>query len=184
MFRIFAYIALGILVITSLTIYIPPSSVIKQTNRKNDNTNLNKNVWKAIKSRQFIFGYILILFGLMYINFCTLEIKTIGNLFHYEDSQLSNLNAVGMGLSTFARFAGGPLLDKLRFKIFYSFLMVLAVIMSATFMLAASNWWVFSVYFCISLFLRGSSSVSQPIFFATVFGPEVAAQAFSYFFTA
>jgi MFS family permease len=89
-----------------------------------------------------------------------------------------------MGLSTLARFLGGPVLDNMRFKIFFGALMVLATIMSATFMLVADNWWLFSVYYCISLFLRGSSSVSQPIFFATVFGPDVASQAFSFFFTA
>jgi hypothetical protein len=89
-----------------------------------------------------------------------------------------------MALSTIARFLGGPVLINMRFKVFFGFLMVLAVILSSTFMLVAGNWWAFSVYYCLSLFLRGSSSVSQPIFFATVFGPEVASQAFSIFFTA
>jgi hypothetical protein len=40
---------------------------------------------KAVKSRQFIWAYVLVLFGLIYINFCTLEVKAIGNKFDYGD---------------------------------------------------------------------------------------------------
>jgi hypothetical protein len=51
LFRIFAYIALAILVITTLTIYIPPSSVVLRGGKNDDNKNLSKNVWKAVRSK-------------------------------------------------------------------------------------------------------------------------------------
>lgn len=89
-----------------------------------------------------------------------------------------------MFISTLARFAAGPVLVKVRFKYFFAGLMVCALIMAASIMYAGKIWYIFCVYFSISLFLRGASSVSQPIFFAQTFGAEVAAQAFSVFFTA
>jgi hypothetical protein len=129
-------------------------------------------------------SYIMVVLAYMYINYITLDVKTIGADENYGDRALTNLNAAGMVMNTLARFSGGPILSKVRFKYYMIAVLVAAILLSSTIMLVASNFWVFCVFFMISLFLRGSLAVAQPVFFSQIFGPEIAAQAFSFFFTA
>jgi len=91
--------------------------------------------------------------------------------------------SLGMIFNVVARSIGGMILDKLRFKYYFGFILLLSMVLSFSFNFVAENKILFMIFLAGTYFISGSVFVSTPVFYGKVFGPEIGSQAYAYFFT-
>lgn len=82
-----------------------------------------------------------------------------------------------------SRLTGGIILDKVEFKNYFGFIMMLSIFLSFTYSMISYLDYAFALYLGLSYFVSGAVFVSMPIYYARMFGPEVGSQCYAYFFT-
>ena len=78
-----------------------------------------------------------------------------------------------MIFNVLARAIGGMVLDKLRFKYYFGFILMLSIVMSFSFNFLADKKIFFMIFLAGTYFISGSVFVSTPVFYGKVFGPEI-----------
>ncbi len=86
-------------------------------------------------------------------------------------------------MSVTARFFGGIILEKVRFKFYFGLVMFTSTVVSLTFFYVAEYEYIFLILLGLSYFVHGSIFVVMPIYYGKMFGPEIGSQAYALFFT-
>lgn len=122
-------------------------------------------------------------FAVIYNAYITAMFKSYGESKDLDDQFLTIAASVGMFFNTLARFMGGIILDKVRFKTFFGITLATAILLAFTFEFIADYPGMFMVYLAISFYINGTVVVAMPCYYAKIFGPESGSQAFPYFNT-
>jgi fucose permease len=105
--------------------------------------------------------------------------KQLGETYELQDQYVTLVASISLSFNLVARLTGGVVLDKLSFRFYYGFIMALAAVLSFTYVYVASDKIMFFIYLSLTDYIGGSTSVSLPIFYAKIFGPEAGSQAYS-----
>ncbi|CDW88082.1 major facilitator superfamily protein [Stylonychia lemnae] len=185
-FRIFTAAELVILAVALTFIWIPPYNLEQQDEIKmpwhveQDN---NAKLKIALSSRQFFQTYIMMFTGVLYFQYVSIAFKSLGEFHGHDDQFLTLAASLGMIFNVVARTVGGMILDKLRFKYYFGFILLMSITLSFTFNYFAQYKFMFLIFLAGTFFISGSVFVSTPVFYGKVFGPEIGSQAYAYFFT-
>jgi hypothetical protein len=76
-------------------------------------------------------------------------------------------------INVVARFSGGIILEKVRFKHYFGLVLIISATVSLSFVYMASNELLFIIYLSAAYFVSGSIFVVMPIYYGKMFGPEI-----------
>lgn len=117
------------------------------------------------------------------MQYVTIIFKPLGESKGHDDQFLTLASSFGLILNVVARFSGGIILEKVKFKLYFGLVLFASAFCSFTFMQVAANELLFIIYLGAAFFISGSVFVAMPVFYGKIFGPEVGSQAYALFFT-
>ena len=135
-FRIFALAQVILLIFSLAVIWIPPYELEREDeirmpwNVEQDN---HVKLRIALGSRQFYMSYIMMFCGVLYFQYISIVFKSFGEYHGLDDQYLTLSATAGMVMNCLSRMLGGIILDKLRFKFYFGFILTLSVVLSFTY---------------------------------------------------
>ena len=125
----------------------------------------------------------MMFFSVLYFQYITIVFKPFGESKGLSDYFLTIAASIGMAFNCISRLFGGIILDKVRFKCYFAFILGLSSTLALTFDHTANYEVLFTIYMAASYYVMGSIFVSMPIYFAGIFGADVGSQVYCFFFT-
>jgi hypothetical protein len=115
----------------------------------------------------------MMFFSVLYFQYITIVFKPFGESKGLSDYFLTIAASIGMAFNCISRLFGGIILDSVRFKYYFAFVLGLSSALAFTFDHTANYEALFVIYMAASYYVMGSIFVSMPIYFAGIFGADV-----------
>ena len=94
---------------------------------------MNEKLKYALTTKHFILSYIMMFTGVIYFQYITNIFKPFGEFMGHNDQYLTFISSIGMIMNCLARLSGGLILEKIDFKIFYGFILLMSSTLAFSF---------------------------------------------------